>query len=522
MAMKEVFKTCEETPDPIPTKVTGQIPKWLSGSLLRNSPGKFEQGEQKYRHWFDGMALIHKFHIQNGDVRYQSKFLRSDAYVQGLEQKRIVMSEFGTSAYPDPCKSIFSRMFSYFTPMSHPRTDNGNVHLMQVGEEYYAHTELPFIRKVDPRTLDSGKLKVDYEKYVAVNGATAHAQNDTDGTTYNMGTTYGKNGGYCLIKIPPPDKGEVENPLQKASIIAKIPQKYGAFPNYFHSFAMTENYIVFVEQPFFLNVLKIMAGPLLGKGVDWAFQFHKEIPTQFHVIEKATGKVWTTKYTADALMTFHHINAYEDNGHLVMDLCAFAKMDAVFQFYLHNLRTWSKEEANEKLGDTDNYIARFVLPLDVPEDVPDDENLVKLSDTLASAIRKDDSIYCVPEILTDANFDLPRVNEKYNGRKYRYIYAVDVYRTPFRLVKVDAQTKENKYWSEENCYTSEPVFVEAPNPTSEDDGVVLSAVVRADEGKSICFLLVLDGKTFTELGRAELSQPNKVPMQTHGIYVANM
>lgn len=38
-----------------------------------------------------------------------SRFVRTDAYVRAMTEKRIVITEFGTYAYPDPCKNIFSR-----------------------------------------------------------------------------------------------------------------------------------------------------------------------------------------------------------------------------------------------------------------------------------------------------------------------------------------------------------------------------------------------------------------------------
>lgn len=37
------------------------------------------------------------------------RFLRTDAYVRAMTENRLVITEFGTAAYPDPCKNIFSR-----------------------------------------------------------------------------------------------------------------------------------------------------------------------------------------------------------------------------------------------------------------------------------------------------------------------------------------------------------------------------------------------------------------------------
>lgn len=54
-------RTCEEEITiPIFGTVTGMIPKWLNGFLLRNGPGSMQVGDQKYEHVFDGDALIHK------------------------------------------------------------------------------------------------------------------------------------------------------------------------------------------------------------------------------------------------------------------------------------------------------------------------------------------------------------------------------------------------------------------------------------------------------------------------------
>lgn len=64
------------------------------------------------------MALMHRFHIQGGNVNYSSRFLRSDSYVSNSEKNRIVVSEFGTLATPDPCKNLFARFFSRFQAQS--------------------------------------------------------------------------------------------------------------------------------------------------------------------------------------------------------------------------------------------------------------------------------------------------------------------------------------------------------------------------------------------------------------------
>ncbi|TNN40279.1 Beta,beta-carotene 15,15'-dioxygenase [Liparis tanakae] len=108
--MQSVFATNgSETPEPVSAPVEGCIPPWLQGTLVRNGPGLFSVGGSQYNHWFDGMALIHSFTFANGEVTYRSKFLKSETYKRNLKANRIVVSEFGTMIYPDPCQNIFSR-----------------------------------------------------------------------------------------------------------------------------------------------------------------------------------------------------------------------------------------------------------------------------------------------------------------------------------------------------------------------------------------------------------------------------
>ena len=113
------------------------------------------------------------------------RFVRTDAYVRAMTEKRIVITEFGTYAYPDPCKNIFSRylgvvdvaatscsasasekpltaclfsllrFFSYFKGVE--VTDNALVNVYPVGEDYYACTETNFITKINPDTLETIK-----------------------------------------------------------------------------------------------------------------------------------------------------------------------------------------------------------------------------------------------------------------------------------------------------------------------------------------------------------------------------
>ncbi|XP_044290097.1 beta,beta-carotene 15,15'-dioxygenase isoform X4 [Varanus komodoensis] len=437
--MKAIFcKNKEEHPEPLKAEVQGEIPRWMEGTLIRNGPGMHTIGESKYNHWFDGMALLHSFTIKNGEVFYRSKYLRSDTYNCNMEADRIVVSEFGTMAYPDPCKNVFAKAFCYLSHTIPEFTDNCLIGIMKNGEDYYATSEVNFLRKIDPQSLETLE-KVDYKKYMAINLVTAHPHYDSAGNIFNIGTSIVDKGKtkYVFFKIPPSAPANEKNKKKAGwkclEVICTIPSRSLFHPSYYHSFGISENYILFLEQPFKLDILKMATAYI--RGVNWAscIAFNKDDKTWIHLIDKRTKKEVSAKFCADAMIVFHHVNAYEEEDHMVFDVITYADGSLHQMFYLKNLE-----------GHFDNN--------------------VKLS--------------CIPVC---KRFVLPLQYDK--------------------IIKFDTLTKKSSYWEEEHCWPSEPVFVPCPNAKEEDDGIIMSTIVTVEPQKP-AFLLILDAKTFKEIARA--------------------
>ena len=149
-----IFESAKELDEPQEAKISGEVPSWLSGTLVRVGPGKFELGSSSYKHWFDGQALLHRFEIKNQQVTYFNKFVRSQSYTEGLKHGHVCMNEFGTVALPDPCKNIFSRYFSYYWSDGDVVTDNPVVNIVEIKGKTYATSEIPVITQIDPSTLE--------------------------------------------------------------------------------------------------------------------------------------------------------------------------------------------------------------------------------------------------------------------------------------------------------------------------------------------------------------------------------
>lgn len=104
------LRSCvKEITEPLEGHVIGTIPTWLNGSLLRNGPGSWKVGDASFQHLFDCSALLHRFAIHNGNVTYQNRFVQTETLKKNTTAQRIVVTEFGTAAVPDPCHSIFDR-----------------------------------------------------------------------------------------------------------------------------------------------------------------------------------------------------------------------------------------------------------------------------------------------------------------------------------------------------------------------------------------------------------------------------
>jgi carotenoid cleavage dioxygenase-like enzyme len=457
------FKSLEsETPKPLPLRVEGKLPFWLQGTLLRTGPSKFEVGDRTYNHWFDGLAMLHRFAFANGAVTYASRFLESDAFRAAENTGKISYAEFAT----DPCRTLFGRVASWFDPRF---TDNCCVNVMDYGGKIVAFTETTLPMRFDPATLATLGVFA-YDKALSGQVSTAHAHYDAGRKRhYNYVVSFGLHSVYRLIEVS--DDG-----AQK--VVAEIPVDR---PSYIHSFGMTERHLVLVEFPIVVSALELKFS---GKPFIQNYRWLPERGLKFHVVEKDSGKV-TTATHAGPCFAFHHVNAFEDGNDLAVDLIAYEDASIIDQLYLARLRAGLAVTATGTL-------TRFHVPLN------------------GAAVTR--------EILAPAAIELPRINyESHAGKPYRYVWGTGIETEGDFLdsiVKIDLDARTMARWFEDGLYPGEPVFVPASGAKAEDEGVLLSIVLDIEKDRSS--LLVLDAAHLTELARAEA--PHPIPFHFHGNY----
>src|ERR1700679_2026158 len=130
------FESLEEeiTLDALP--VTGELPPGLFGSLRPPGPAKFEAGTRRFNHWFDGLAMLHRFTFGDGRVSYGNRFLEGRTERAVRQEGRIAYPEFAT----DPCRSLFQRVQTLFK--GGPEFgDSANINVVKLGEHFLSMTE---------------------------------------------------------------------------------------------------------------------------------------------------------------------------------------------------------------------------------------------------------------------------------------------------------------------------------------------------------------------------------------------
>ncbi|HTK11402.1 MAG TPA: carotenoid oxygenase family protein [Ktedonobacteraceae bacterium] len=443
--------------------IEGTIPGWLSGSLLRNGPAKFEVGADAFRHWFEGFAMLHRFSFQDGHVSYANKFLQSTEYTTALRDGAIAYSAFAA----DPCKRVFRGAFTEMIP-------NANVSINQVAGAFVAMTEKPLPVQFDPHTLDTlGVMK--YDDQLTGHHGSAHPHYDfAQRMSVSYITEYGRQSQFKVFCIK---DGE-----QCRRLIGSYPVPE---PAYIHSFGMSERYVIIAEYPYRVNPLKIERSRPFIENYEW----RPQEGTFFVVMDKQDGHI-VGRYRTEAFFTFHHANAFEQNGTLIVDLVAYPSPSPMSHgLYLDLLR--DETTRNSPLNEAE--LRRYCIPLDGAAPV-------------------------TYEVLSDYRLEMPTINyQRCNAHDYGILYGLGESRVAREassnlLLRVDVRTQMTTTWGEEGCYPGEPVMVEALGASEEDDGVVLSVVLDAKKGNS--FLLVLDARTFKEIGRAAV--PHHIPAGLHG------
>jgi carotenoid cleavage dioxygenase-like enzyme len=455
--------------------VSGEVPAWLTGSFLRNGPAHFIVGGLRNNHWFDGLAMLHRFGFEAGQVSYRNRFLASENYVRVRATDKRNYDQFATN----PPRYLWQKIIdTLYFPLQFG--NNQLVNIGRLGDSWLALGETVIQLAIDPETLATqGPFK--WRDWMLSMITSAHpVRDDRRRTVFNCDSL-------VLPFLSRYKLWRLDDGSRRRRVIASLPV---ARPGYMHSFGASENYLILTDMPIRVNPWAMFFGAFTGVPFIENFHWSGE-DVKFTVIAKDSGEV-TGTFQAPAFFAFHHVNAVEDGeGAISLDIVTYPDMEII-------KRTYFKALLGADGGTLPaSHLVRYRVPI------------------------RGEGALMPPERLAAPAFEMPVWHPDLQGKPYRFVYGYG-FDAPGdfndRLFKIDLAAPADdavRRWHAPGCYPSEPMFVPRPGGAQEDDGVILSVVFDAGAGHS--FLVVIDAGSFTEVARAAV--PHAIPYGLHGAFM---
>lgn len=531
--------------------MTGNIPSWAAGTLYRTGTGQAEiqtekNGTFKTRHWFDALAVVHRFQIlapdeDNPKVRviYNSRST-CDGLIKRIQKTGDPrMMSFGRRY--DPCRSFFQKVMAVFKPAEAPAPDAVSMSITLSADfpgltkagatslggpssigigNLINKTDNSNLQSLDPETLEPLGLAAQTVLHPDLKGpfSASHAKSDpVTGDVYNYNLFPGCPATYRVFRV--------SASTGKTSILATI----RADAAYLHSFCLSERFVILCvwNSRHVAGGLKI----LWSRNIVDGLTYDSSQPAKWFVVDRRPpeegGKGLVAVYDSDPFFCFHTVNAYEEPSatgegmDIVADLVIYNNLDCLKQFYFENLVSSSPSADAQAANLTyTTRLTRFRLP-----SVP----------TLVTKVKPLPKKAVIEfQVTPDEVLELPTLNPRYVTRAHRYIYGVkhsDNSSFFDALMKYDTKTRQTTYWTKPGQSAGEAIFIPRKPPVgvavdgdgavhelAEDDGVLLSVVLDGAAGKS--YLLVLDARDMTEIARADAN--GAIGFGFHGTHVPNL
>jgi all-trans-8'-apo-beta-carotenal 15,15'-oxygenase len=450
------------------TDIEGTLPAELEGTLFRNGPGLLDVQGHPVKHPFDGDGMISSIAIKNGQAYFRNRYVRTAGYVAEQKAKKpLYRGVFGTQKPGGPWANAFDLKLKNIA----------NTHVIHWADRLLALWEAAAPHRLDPTTLETLGLD-DLNGLIAPGGSfTAHPRIDPghQGQPRLVGFSV-KPGLSSQITLYELD-GE-------GNVLLQHSHRVPGFA-FLHDFAITPNYAIFFQNPVSFGPLPYLLGL---KGAAECIRFNPKQPTQIIVIPRHGQDPMQVIDTAPCFV-FHHANAFEQEGKLVIDSICYDRFPTL------------EGSRDYKTVDFDRVPAGQLWRFTV-----DPAAATAEVETLVSR--------CV---------EFPALHPDRMGLAYRYLFLGAAHapqgNAPLQaLVKLDTHTGHTEVWSDApRGFMGEPIFVPRPQATAEDDGWV---IVLLYNGERRCSdLVILEAQNLTAGPIARLKLPHHVPYGLHGSFV---
>jgi len=278
-----------------PTRATveGRWPGSLTGALYRNGPAWFERGDLRYQHWFDGDGMLQSWRFHGGEVTHAARMVATTKFVQEQKSGRFEFGAAGTTI--EGARPV----------RNNDDANTANTAVVRIGDRVFALWEGGSAYEVDPVTLESRGPATWREDLVAA-PFSAHPLLERDGSAWNFGSLdfFGAHG--VLIWRIGADGRLLRTSVLKAD-----------GPGYLHSFAMTDQYLVFTFMPYRMAE----SGAYFER-----LRFAPDLACRVALVPKDALDVprW---FEAPFAAIYHFADAYEHRGEVVVRAARHADIE---------------------------------------------------------------------------------------------------------------------------------------------------------------------------------------------------
>ncbi|KAI8982015.1 retinal pigment epithelial membrane protein-domain-containing protein [Mycotypha africana] len=533
--------------------VKGQLPQWLAGEYYTIGPCTYDikytrkvemEGEIQnvsalftFGHWFDALPLVNRFDLngQRNTITYRNRST-SKRIVEKIRDHHGYAPQhpaglFMSETNQTKLAKLLGSSIKQSKPDAIPCGQRVLPSIPGLEGRLFALNFANHIQELDPSDLKPTRSLTWNEMNPKLKGtACPNGQYDSRTGEY---INFSMEVGYQSVKYH--FFSVSDRHPNKATLIASVTAPM-AFVN---TFSITSKYIIFVICPMYAN-----AG---GMKFTWnesimdSFSFRHDEPALFYVISREKHEVIAT-YRSDAFFTFHHINAFEVEDHIMLDLICYADDTIARQLTTEFLRHPEKMNPSRLVP---SEVRRYVLA-NVEEEninyltnnslIPTKNSVTsrlfgmfggggggnKKAESSSSPAAVNKSYAWMPIATYDKrippSIELPQINPNYAKYKYTFMYGLGFSAASSlkegaiwdSIVKTNMETKQIvASWHQQGCYPSEAVFVPRPaigpeDQVGEDEGVLLSLVLNS--AKATSFLLVLDANTLEVLATADLER----------------
>ena len=438
-------------------EVEGTLPPELQGAYYRSGADRLWPSLESDI-ILNGDGLITMFRFEDGHVSFRSRYVQGERFKAERAARRRLYGHYRNKFTDDPSVSNL------------PQRDNtGNTYAFAHHGELYALREDSRPYRLDPETLETiGEGQFGPLQSSAL---TAHPKIDPEtGEWWSYGVFA---------------RGE---PTTDASLHVFAPDGrlvreqwfHTPFPGLAHDWGVTREHLVFPIMPLVADDARLRAGGQF-------YQYDPDLPSAWGVMPRGGDPARDMRwFRIPGLVMGHVMNAYTEGSKVIVDTPA--SPGNCFSFFK------DKHGNQPTPAETVTQLTRIVFDLDRPDDQAVSLHLVQ-----------------------GALGDLPRIDDRFAMRDYRYGYFVLRDFPEMGLGQMDWEKGEVNLHSLKGSAAQEPLFVPRTPDGPEGDGFVLTVVDRFAENRAD--LLILDGLDVSKPPIATVRLPFALPMAFHGCWV---